>query len=190
MGEPLGIGRREAAKMLGLSQRGVMYLEQQGDLVGIRDEKGRVRFKLKDVRELHRARKEKREPVAILDLDDDGSLVLKDDGQYELGERKEELRFRQSFEQKERELLLREREVVAKETLARSVQKTLPRVERALERLSWAMVAGVATQAVPDETRAALLSELAGTVQDLMQNLSGVSPDETRAPSEPPRSAA
>jgi len=188
VGRPaLGIGRTEAAKILGITNRGVMYLEQQGELVGIRDASGRIRFKLKDVRDLHNARREKQEPVAILDVSDEGSLVLNSDGQYDIAERTEELRFQQEMEMRERELAMREREVLAHETLARSLQKSLPRVADALERMSWTSVGNTAIQALPEATRQTLVSELASLLSNFTGGVSPAATDnDNNVPKDPP----
>lgn len=167
--------------ILGLSLRGVMYLEQQGDLVGIRDESGRVRFKLKEVKELHKARKAKREEVAILDLDDTGALYVREDGEYDQGEQAEVLRFKRECELKERELVLREREVTARESQLQLLKKEVPKAVRALERVSWASVAAAATGVLPESAREKLLSEFAGALGDLTQSLAGVAGSETPA---------
>lgn len=150
--------------MLGLTVSGVLHLEQNGDLVGIRDSKGRVRFKRTEVEELYAARVQARraEPRAVLDIGEDGAyLVRAADDEFDIVEGNIDRRWKKDRELREKEVTLKERDLLMKDRLISVLAKSLPKLISAADRGSWASVAKVAIEAIPEAQRAELIGEIA-----------------------------
>lgn len=157
------ITRREAAKILGVSVRLVIQLENTGDICGRRDARGRVWYDRSAVEHLASARAlAGHEEATILDLDDTGNYVLRRDvDPTNVVEDLAERRWRQELDVRERSLAQTERAIMIGERFVSLLTKHVPSVARAVERASWADVARAVVGAVPEEQRQRIIDEIA-----------------------------
>ena len=167
----LGVNRRQAARILGLSWNHVVKLEQAGELKGVRDTKGIVHYKRSDVEALRQKREAERpeEPEAeltVLDVTEDGSFVISKGVSEPAREKAEEhnarieARWKRERAQEDRRLDLVERETNARESLYRGIVKSLPKLCDALERASWTGVASAVIDAIPENARIDIMKSI------------------------------